>query len=187
MCGSVLFPCPWCTLSCMETSPLQEAHCHWGKCRSSCVFASHPAAGDIPSLVSPVLPLGHVVFHLGTFCLQWASFFPPCHSTLLATSFSPAFTTVFHPASWLMTCHQKRFTLSLGACIDVTPVYISFSVHMLWALIAVISVLLSSFYYRYLIHLLTDLNESFFPPWTNSLSKDAHQVASCLIAFLPVL
>lgn len=76
-------------------------------------------------LVSPVLPCAQVVFHPGTFCLQPASSVPTCHCTMLTTHFSPAFTAVFHPASWLMTRHHKHFLLSLGACIDVAPAYIS--------------------------------------------------------------
>jgi len=53
---------------------------------------------------------------------------------MLTVTFSPTpTTTVFYPASWLMTCHLKHFMLTLGAYIDVPlPVsLLSFSMHKL--------------------------------------------------------
>lgn len=43
----------------------------------------------------------------------------------LTTTFSPTTTTVFHPASWLMTGHLKHFMLTFGTYVEVAPAYIS--------------------------------------------------------------
>lgn len=163
----------------MENSPLQQAHGHWQKCRSSCVLASHPAA---PTNLSCATTWTHFSpWHF----LPSTSFILSCMSLYLASNF---FLSCFYnclPSSFLAydMPSQTFYALPWG----LHWCYISFSMHMLCVLIAIISVLLSSFYHRCLIHLMTYLNESFIPAWTKSLSRGAHQVSSCLIAFLPVL